>query len=267
MNVDVQQIDRIAPTRRPEGRPCGYHRWTNLLFAHWSIDANVLAPLLPSRLTVDTFDGVAWVGVVPFHMSGVRPRGLPAVPGISAFHETNIRTYVHLDGRDPGVWFFSLDAASSLAVRIARRFWHLPYFRSRMTLNRNDSVSNAEASSNSTIAYTGKRLWPEPTPAEYTIRAEIGDAFNGESATSTGSALPDTFEHFLAERYVMYGETAKGQLLQGRVHHSPYPLREVDVVQCDESLTSALGLDLAGPPEHVLFSDGVAVNVFPMRKV
>src|SRR5262245_7056955 len=114
-----QTSDRIAATTRPTERPIGYHRWTNLLFLHWPIDVASLTHLIPSRLSVDTFDGTAWVGLVPFQLCGVRPWWSPPVPGVSSFIETNVRTYVHLDGCAPGVWFFSLDASSSLAVRLA----------------------------------------------------------------------------------------------------------------------------------------------------
>lgn len=262
MPVDVQEIDRVSPTMRPAGRPCGFHRWSNLLFAHWSVDPDLLEPLLPDRLTVDTFDGRAWIGMVPFHMSGVRPRGFPAVPGVSAFHETNIRTYVHLEGRDPGVWFFSLDAANSLAVRVARWRWHLPYFRSRMTLRLSQPVAE-----NGSIEFTGQRMWPGPMLPEYSVRAEIGNTLTGDCVTPTGSAKPGTFEHFLAERYIMYAETARGGLLQGRVHHTPYPLRSTEIVHCEQTLTTAAGIDVSGPPEHALYSDGVVVDVFPMRPI
>src|SRR5687768_2328582 len=109
-------MDRLAPSRRPDGSPAMYQRWRTLSFLHWKVSAAELAPLLPPGLEVDTFEGDAWVGLVPFTMRGVRPRFLPPAPGLSAFHETNARTYVHQRGSAPGVWFFSLDAASRVAV-------------------------------------------------------------------------------------------------------------------------------------------------------
>ena len=112
-------IDRIAPTRRPEGRVAQRQSWLDLTFLHWRIPVAALRPLLPAALEIDTYEGDAFIGVVPFTMTGVRPLWAPPVPGISNFHETNVRTYVHLEGRDPGVWFFSLDAASRVAVTIA----------------------------------------------------------------------------------------------------------------------------------------------------
>jgi uncharacterized protein len=106
--------------------------WHDLLFAHWPLPAAVMRPLVPVRLMLDTFDGQCWVGVVPFHMSGIRARGLPPLPGLSRFPELNVRTYVTHSGK-PGVYFFSLDAANLPAVWAARTFYHLPYFHADMS--------------------------------------------------------------------------------------------------------------------------------------
>ena len=108
--------------------------WHDLLFAHWPIDPGLLARKLPVELPLDLFDDQAWIGVIPFHMTNVGPRGVPSLPGLSAFPELNVRTYVTLDGK-PGVYFFSLDAASTLAVIGARTMFHLPYFRAAMSVH------------------------------------------------------------------------------------------------------------------------------------
>jgi hypothetical protein len=130
-------MDRVSPTRRPIGqRTVMWQRWADLLFLHWPVPPDELAALLPPGLTLDTFDGQAYVGLVPFTMTGVRPVWAPALPWLSHFHETNVRTYVHCRGRDPGVWFFSLDAANPVAVKIARALWKLPYHFARMRLAR-----------------------------------------------------------------------------------------------------------------------------------
>ena len=89
--------------------------WRDLLFAHWPYPLDEVQSVVPSQLPVDTFDGMAWIGVVPFMLEDLKVRGLPALPTVSSFPELNVRTYVTLDGR-PGIWFFSLDCASSLAV-------------------------------------------------------------------------------------------------------------------------------------------------------
>ncbi len=247
-------IDRNSPTRRLDEKAIGYQLWSDLLFVHWRLPAEMIAPLLPPRLTLDTWEGDAWVGLVPFYMSGVRPWWAPAVPGISNFCETNLRTYVHLDGQDPGVWFFSLEAARSLAVRIARRFWNLPYFKAAMSLNR----------SNNQISYRSQRLWPEPAQAMTDIKARIGDRIT-TPLDEAGRVAEGTLEFFLAERYLLYSVDRAGQLYRGQVHHAPYPLRQVEVVRLEESLLATAGITPAQDYCHALFSDGVAVEIFPLR--
>jgi len=112
-------IDRLSIRQRPRGVPLMHQNWGKLLFMHWPIDAEVLRPLIPAQLSIDTFDGQAWIGVVPFTMWGIRASFMPPIPGTSAFHELNVRTYVHHKG-EPGVWFFSLDAANALGLGRAR---------------------------------------------------------------------------------------------------------------------------------------------------
>ncbi len=107
--------------------------WNDLLFLHWPVPAESLRPLVPSALPLDTFNGQCWVAVAPFHMTGVRPRWTPPLPGLSAFPELNVRTYVNFGGK-PGVFFFSLDAGSLIAAQAARMTYHLPYFWARMNV-------------------------------------------------------------------------------------------------------------------------------------
>ena len=228
----------------------GYQKWRDLLFLHWPVPADQMQSLLPARLTVDTFDGWAWVGLVAFDMRGVRPRWSPSVPGISAFHETNVRTYVRLNGEDPAVWFFSLDAASSLAVRLARWHWHLNYFRSTMAIARRGGDG---------IRYSGRRRWPEPTPADYEISAKVGEGIT--------HAEPGSFEHFLVERYLLYTQKRDGLLLRAAVRHEPYPLRPVAEVACRQSMTTAAGIAATGPPQHAVFSPGVDVRIGRLERV
>ncbi|MBT4864886.1 MAG: DUF2071 domain-containing protein [Planctomycetaceae bacterium] len=258
MTDESANIDRIAATRRPAERAIGYQTWSKLLFVHWRVSPHEIAELLPSRLTIDTFDGSAWIGMVPFHMSGVRPWWSPPVPGISSFHETNVRTYVHLKGEEPGVWFFSLDANSSLAVRIARWKWRLNYFRADMQLH-------AEAGK---VRYKSKRLWPGPVGPGTAIEAETGDLIGAlDKDLPAGQAVPGTLEHFLAERYVLYAQKTEDELLRGRVYHTPYPLREARLLEMEQTLLKESGIKTHGEPDHVAYSDGVDVEIFPLRSV
>ena len=246
----MPSIDRIAPTLRPDERPVMYQRWRQLLFLHWELPVEVLAPLLPAGLSLDTFEGRAWVGLVPFSMQGVRPRGLPAVRFLSDFHETNVRTYVHFQGKDPGVWFFSLEAANAIAVRLARAWFKLPYHYARM-----DLTGGPEGAP---LAYRSERRWPPPVPARSAVRCTP----RGSAAPST----PGTLQHFLVERYFLYSQ-AHGQLYRGQVHHAPYQVREADVEGLDETLLAASGLPRPDTAPSVLFSEGVDVDVFRLRRV
>src|SRR3954470_12132467 len=148
-------VDRLSIRTRPPGWPIMYQTWAKLLFMHWPIAADRLRPLIPSRLTIDTFDGSAWIGMTPFTMSGIRPVLFPPLPGLSQSHELNVRTYVHLDGV-PGVWFFSLDASNPLAVWGARLGFHLPYFQARMMLKEEEA----------TIHFTSHRSHRAAPPAD-----------------------------------------------------------------------------------------------------
>ena len=248
---EVTTIDRLSPRVRPSGRPAGYHTWSDLLFVHWRVDSTSLRTLLPAGVEIDEFEGSGWVGVVPFHMSGVRPWWSPAVAGVSEFHETNVRTYVVVNG-EPGVWFFSLEASQSLAVRIARWHWRLNYFRAEMELIRTDSRRE----------YRSRRLWPEPRTAHSHIVAEIGDWLPGG-----GEATPGTLDFFLTERYLLFTESSPEKIARGQVHHRPYPLRTAKLMTCDQSLCGAAGILVEGLPAHVLFSPQVDVEVFPLRPV
>lgn len=207
-----------------------------------------LRPLVPKELTLDTFEGRAYVGVVPFTMRDVAPRWAFPVPGVSHFHELNVRTYVHFEGRDPGVWFFSLDAAGTIAVLAARAGWDLPYHRATMEMR----VSGDE------IRYSSERLWPGPKPAKLDVHYRLGDVL--------GPAQPGTFEHFLAERYVLYARGPSG-IRMGRVHHKPYPLQRATVLSCEQSMIEVQGLPRPEGAPLSLFASGVDVDIYPLTKV
>ncbi|HEY8041926.1 MAG TPA: DUF2071 domain-containing protein [Polyangiaceae bacterium] len=247
-------IDRLGPGRRPEGaasRGGGSQKWRSLLFLHWEVPVAPLQALVPEGLTVDTFEGRAYVGLVAFTMKDVRPsRRLPAVPTARDFHELNVRTYVHRGGRDPGVWFFSLDAASALAVLAARAFFHLPYFHARMHM-RDEGDGR--------WAYRARRHWASDEEAAFEARYEVGD--------DRGTAAEGTLEHFLVERYLLFAETPRGALVRGQVHHRPYPLRRARVTELRESMVKAAGLRRPEDRVSELWSEGVDVEVFRLQRV
>lgn len=241
-------IDRITPTLRPEGDCSWYHKWRTLLFMHWEVPVEELRSKVPEELEIDTFEGKAYIGLVPFTMTGIRPRWLPYLPGGDSFHETNVRTYVHFRGRDPGVWFFSLDAANPAAVTAARIGWHLKYhFASIKMKVTGDHVD-----------YSTSRISPGPKPAELEMAWDIGKPI--------GHAQPGTFEHFLAERYFLYAKKNE-TLYLGQVHHTPYPLHEAKIDHMKQTLLQASGFNVSGPPMSVLYSPGVDVDVFDINPV
>jgi hypothetical protein len=237
-------MDRVSSSRRPSRRPSGQQKWRDLLFVHWPIPVAALRPLIPDRLSIDTHDGVAYIGVVPFAMKDVWPTWAPF--GLD-FLETNVRTYVHLDGKDPGVWFFSLDAASWLAVQAARIGWSLPYHHARMRFQR----------SGDSIHYASRRS--DNPDAMLTVDYTIGDALQPSE--------DGTLQHFLLERYYLYS-TRRGRLRRGQVHHAPYPAYAATVDTLSDGLVSAAGLPaVQGKPPIVHYSPGVDVDVFSLEKV
>lgn len=187
--------------------------WLDLLFAHWPVPAPQLAELVPPRLTLDTFQGEAWVAVVPFRMSAVRPRFLPATPWISSFPELNVRTYVtcnSAESRRPGVFFFSLDAQNPVAVALARRFFHLPYFRAQMACR----------SENDTVHYQSRRNHSGAPDADFRARYRpTGPVYHTE---------PGSLEQWLIERYCLYSVDRRGRIFRSDVHHAPWPLQPAE---------------------------------------
>lgn len=243
-------IDRIAPTRRPKGKVAQRQSWHFLSFLHWRIPVASLRPLIPAALEIDTFEGDAFIGVVPFTMTGVRPLWAPPVRGISNFHETNVRTYVHHQGSEPGVWFFSLEAASRIAVAIARGFWHLPYHHARMSLDKSED---------GTVRYRSERRSPPPLPAVCNVTCR--------PVSPPTAATPGTLEHFLAERYILYADAGHGALRRGYVHHTPYPLQRAEVSEWEESLLAAAGLERPAGEPFAHYASGVDVEIFDLERV
>jgi len=221
--------------------------WHDLLFAHWPVEPTVLRPLLPPQLQIDTFEGRAWLAVVPFRMTGVRLRGTPSVPWLSAFPELNVRTYVTSGGK-PGVWFFSLDAANPLAVAIARAWFHLPYFRARMSCEQREGL----------ILYASQRTHRKAPAAFLECRYRpVGDV---------SSAQAGTLEHFLTERYCLYATNARGQIIRGEIHHPPWPLQPAEAEFARNSMTESLGIALT-PQPLLHFARRQDVLVWPPRKI
>ena len=215
--------------------------WHDLLFAHWPVDAAALRERVPPAFELDLFDGQAWLGVVPFHMTNVAPRFVPAIPGISAFPELNVRTYVTVGGK-PGVYFFSLDAGSSVAVGAAKTLLNLPYFVADMTVTPRDGD----------IHYHSRRV-AAPHAEFRAIYRGLGDR---------RAPAPRTLEHFLTERYCLYAVTRAGRLRRAEIHHPVWPLQGAEVDIRLNSMTDGLGIQLAASDPVVHFAERLEVYVW-----
>lgn len=219
-------------------------QWKNLLFLHWRWDAQEIQRTLPPELTAETFDGTAWLGIVPFFMRGVRPVCCPPVPWISNFLELNVRTYVRDANGHPGVWFYSLDCNQPLAVKIAQTAFHLPYFHARMRARVAEGM----------IDFNSVRRGRQ---AGFVYAAE------GSSSASDAGSL----EEFLLERYRLFSRS-RTSLFSGQVWHTPYTFSPARVAGY-----STAPLELAGfappavRPDHAVFSRGVDVRIYPLLRL
>jgi uncharacterized protein YqjF (DUF2071 family) len=242
----AQSEYRAPPPKRPWSVAM---RWDDLLFAHWPVRAELLRSLIPAELEIDTFDGWAWLGVIPFQLSGVRLRRAPHFCSMS-FAELNVRTYVRTRQRR-GIWFFSLDAQHRLAVRVARAWYGVPYMDARIRVR----------SEGGCILYESKRTQRGAPPAEFQCEyCPVGRVFHAE---------PDTLEHWLIERYTLFSVNRRGQVCFGDVDHAPWSLQHVDAEIGVNTMCQAAGLTLPDQEPLLHFArevDAVAWSVEPLRK-
>jgi uncharacterized protein len=239
VTASVRQLLRDVahrPYALPAGPWIGRQRWSDLLLAHWPVDADALVKRIPEPLVLDTFRGSAWITVVPFRMEQVRPRGIPEAFGLT-FPELNVRTYVR-HGERSGVWFLSLDASSMATVAIGRRLYGLPYFRAGMSMEQNG--------------------------ASFRFQSEREDGTAAFSATWRGGETVDTspgsLNEWLMERYCFYSRRSDGRVLRGDVHHRKWPVLDA-VAQITRSRLDEThpGLRLGEPPALLHSSPGVDV--------
>jgi hypothetical protein len=208
--------------------------WRRLTFLHWPYNPEVIRPFLPAGLELDTFDGAAWVGLVPFEIYGT--------PGIPRFPETNLRTYVTGPDGLPAVWFFSLEAASLAAVLGARIAYHLPYFWARMSVT----------SENGAIHYRSGRRWPHAQDAITDIAIQPGQPFQPSELTAR--------DHFLTARYRLY-TSARGRLACAQIEHSRWPLARAGVLELRQTLFEKAGLPPPLGPPLVHYAAELAVKI------
>lgn len=230
-------------------RPWILHQtWSKLLFAHWPLAPDVLRPLIPAALEVDTFDGQAWVGVVPFYMSGIHFRGLPAIFTSGEFCELNVRTYV-VHGDKPGVWFLSLDAGSFLAVTGARQAFHLPYYQALMRLK-------AEGDS---IQYVSERTHRNAAHAEFDGSYHpVSPVFESKDGS---------LEYWLTERYHLYSADRRGHIYRGDIEHGRWPLQTAEAEIRLNTMALASGISLPDTKPLLHYAERMEVKTWYLTPV
>ena len=227
--------------------PCLMHQnWGSLLFMHWPIPVVDLRPLIPAELSIDEFDGSAWIAVVPFTMWGMRPVGMPPIPGTSAFHELNVRTYVTYQGI-PGVWFFSLDANNRLAVWGARSTYSLPYRFAKMGLVR----------TNNSVEYSSERTEIRFGKAGFTASWSIEDDFPASE--------PGSLTHFLTERYCLYSQRNK-RIRRCPISHPRWPLSKARLNEYSSSMIESLGLKTPEVDPLLHYAEKLQVKIWPLQR-
>ena len=227
------------------GKPVGYQRWQDLLFIHWPFAVASVRALVPRQLEIDLHDGQAFVSLIPFVVAESRPRGMPRALA-SRFLETNLRTYVKTANGERGVYFFSLDASSTLAVRFARLLYGLPYFPAVMSIRTEKRRTE----------YATRRRGTRDAQLE--VEWLLGDAI--------GTAQDGTRDHFLVERYNLFVDCG-GVIYRGRVRHCSYPLQQVTVTHLSETLLAAAGLPQPNGPPLYHYSPGVDVDIFWLQRI
>jgi uncharacterized protein len=233
--------------------------WNDLLFAHWPIPFAELRPLVPEGLMLDTFDAQCWIGVVPFWMSGIRARGLPAMPGFSRLPELNVRTYVTYGGK-PGVYFFSLDITSHLAVAGARTFYHLPYFHAAMDCREEGGRILYSSTRDETRSFRSRRGRGRPPlhqPAE----------FVGSYRPIGPPRIRDkgSLEDFLTARYCLY-TVHENQIYRCDIHHLPWPLQDAETSIERNTMAAAAQVALPESLPLLHFSKTLEVLIWPLLR-
>jgi hypothetical protein len=219
-----------------------HQTWRDLLFAHWPVPTEKLRPLVPSVLRLDSVNGQCWIAVTPFHMTGIRARWTPPIPGIFALPELNVRTYVTYDGK-PGVFFFSLDAGSWLAVFGARASYHLPYFHARMNIVLDEGWFKYSCVRSRAIEFHGRY----------------------RPAASVQLRDPGTLEHWLTERYCLYS-VVRDSVYRAEIHHEQWPLQDAEAEISENTMASAVGIDLPRIQPLLHFCKQLDVLVWPLKR-
>ncbi len=243
---ELTEIVSHRPYPLPAGPWIMKQTWVDLLFAHWRVSASELQRRIPPELELEQYDGSCWLGVAPFEVCGLHPRGLPPVPFASHFPELNVRTYVRRDGK-PGVFFFSLDAGSTLAVEAARALYRLPYYRATMRVRREGEW----------IRFRSRRV--QRGGASFSARYRpVGPVFE---------ASPGTLEHFLVERYCLYTGLLGPRIFRVDIHHPPWELTRAEAIIDENSMAEANGIRVSADAPILHYSRRQPTLVWPPELV
>lgn len=219
--------------------------WCDLLFAHWPIPTDKLKPLVPEPLTIQEFDGTSWIGIVPFRMEGVMLRPLPDLPWVSAFPELNVRLYVEYDNK-PGVWFLSLDATNPLAVWAAKKFFYLPYYNAKISIEKRGVQYH----------YNSQRKEHHSVRLDV-IYEPVSDSYEAEEGS---------LEQWLTERYCLYAQSPDGNICRSEVHHLPWPLQKAKAHFQKNSLVRPYNFSLPDTSPILHFAKQLDVVIWPPEK-
>jgi uncharacterized protein YqjF (DUF2071 family) len=240
--------DEHRPYPLPDGPWVMHMRWSELLFAHWPVPVEAIRPLVVPGLEIDTFDGTAWFTVTPLSMSSVSLRFVPNLPGVSAFPELNVRTYVKAEGK-PGIWFFSLDAADVLAVIGARMTDHLPYARALMTMETVEDLTTI----------TSKRRDRFFPPAAF--RAVYRPTDKPQNAAG------GTLDEWLIERYCLYAADRAGTTFRGEIHHLAWPVQHAEAAILENTMHDAAGVRLPNIEPVYRYASRLDVLAWPPERI
>jgi uncharacterized protein YqjF (DUF2071 family) len=247
----------VRTSHKPRPLPSGHWRlkqhWNDLLFAHWPVPASSLAPLIPEGLQVDSFNGSAWLGVMPFWMDRFKVRGIPTIPGTRCFPDLSLRTYVHEERTGtPGVFCLSLDASNLLAVGLGRAFYSLPYHWAQMRMEQRTEREFA--------FYSRRRFSYQPVVFNARYRG-LGPS---RRLMECGAG---TLEYFLMERHCFFSRNADGLPIRANLHYVPTQLEEAEAVIEQNNLASVLGIHLPDQAPVLHYSRRLAVYVWPAELV
>jgi uncharacterized protein len=235
MKKRLESIKPSAPGKIDH--PVMFQQWNDLTFLHWPIDPKIVQLGLPKDLTVDTFQNNAWIGITPFYLSHLSAPVFPPLPWISAFPETNLRTYVIDQNGKRGIYFFTLEADRLLAVIGARIFYHLPYHWSDMNVAKRSNI----------VTYSGKRK-----KVKYFIEIEVGEKIVGKKLNE--------FDHFLTARYRMYTKVGRS-IVVCQIEHEPWPLYKAKIKTLEQNITHEYSIFIVEQDPIVHFSPGVFVSI------